>query len=266
MNAYRKQSSANSVRCNSKADGIALEAAAQLNANDPIGQFNNLVSRSRLLVETSRQSVSASGAGLRKQLQPLAQSLLDQSRDGAMLLESERQRLLMTKLTQMMQTVQERMRAPAVFSIVPWVEIKEVRVSGLQVGTVRELNAYVQSSENELYDYDLKQNYINKSSGFYRGNIDATLPASDKDLSFNISSLPAPVGNTLSPARLIASDRFVPLATISIDDQPNMLQCKQIPCAIQLKLVCQAVDRLTGSQYSTEVVATSCTHGAQMPR
>jgi hypothetical protein len=254
------------INAQGKADAIALEAATLLNANDPIGQINNLISRSRLLVETSRQSLDASGSGTKKQLQSLAQFLSDQSRDGAGFMEKERQKLVLIKLDQIIQMVRDRTHPPVVYSIVPWVEIEQIRVDSLQVGTVRELNANVSAVENELYDYDLHQDYISKSSGFYRGNIDARLPGPDKDLPFNISGLPPPAGDTVSPARLIANDRFVPLATLDIDQQPNTLQCKQLPCAIQLKLVCRARDRLTGAEYNTEVIATSCTHGAQPPR
>jgi hypothetical protein len=248
-----------------RADAIALQAGTAINANDPVGQMNTLISRCRLLVETSRQSCDVSGTGNNRHLSSLAQFLLEQSRNSANLLEDERKKLMALKVAQVDQIANQELERTALCSVLPWVRIKQLSIEELQVGTIRNLSSNVQADKNEFYERDLRRDYVDKASTLYRGNINAKLPEADRDLSFNISSLPAPVGNNVSPSYLIAADRFVSFAAINSEDRARSITCAQIPAAVQLRLSCRIIDQLTGQECTVERTATSCTNGAQPP-
>jgi len=246
-----------------KTDAIALQAGAALNADDHVGQINDLISRCRLLVTTSRQGYDASGSGAKRHLLPLAGMLLDQSRHSANLMESERKKLLALKLAQVKQIVKEESEHPSLFPTLPWVTVGPPSVEKLDVGSVRELSSNAKAERTDFYNSDVHQGYVDKLSDLYRGNINAKLVGNDKDLSFVISTLPAAVNNIVAPASLIAADRFVPLASIYGEGKTVSGSCAQIPSAVQLRLSCHVFDQLTQQECIIERIATSCTSGAQ---
>src|SRR4030095_2221518 len=73
----------------SHANQIAMAAAQVLNHDDREGQMNKMVSRSRQLVFSSRATCSLTSADY-PFLEPLAKQFLDEAREGARYVESER--------------------------------------------------------------------------------------------------------------------------------------------------------------------------------
>ncbi|PWU01976.1 MAG: hypothetical protein C5B53_02210 [Candidatus Melainabacteria bacterium] len=246
-----------------KADTIVVEAATTINANDVVGQMNNLISRSRMLVESSRSSYESSATGPKRHLQGLAQYLLNESRSGAEFLEKQRAELSTIKSAGVSDLIKDRLTGSGFRSVCPWVKIRQVSVKNLSVGTMIDLYSNVLAGKNELYDYDLRHHYIEASSHLYGGNLNAKLPNADRDLNFNLSGLPAPVGSIVAPARLIAGEHFVPLAKICSDDQTKIDRSSQIPAAVQVEFSCTVIDQFTGHEHIVQRSATACTSGAQ---
>ncbi len=79
-----------------RCEGFALKAAQQLNANDYAGKLNNLQARSRELVFAARQMSNQAQGEEFGEFAPLAAQVLSRSRDGAKLVDSERQKVCRT--------------------------------------------------------------------------------------------------------------------------------------------------------------------------
>lgn len=79
-------------RLQASADEIALAGAKKLNARNRIGQMNNMISRCRQLVYSSRDDYNTIKEEF-PQIERIADQLLQESRQSALDLETERKKI-----------------------------------------------------------------------------------------------------------------------------------------------------------------------------
>jgi hypothetical protein len=193
-----------------QANDLALTAAVALNASDREGQMNNMISRCRGLVYESRNEDNDASDRNYTDMQPLADMLLDESRQSAKDLDTER-----TKLQQLGQA-EATAKVNAQFQqiskmnelILPWIQCKKPKLEGITFGQVNDVQSNVTalSDFNDLTPDD--ENYIRPQSNRYYANINAKLPGQDADLNFHLSSLQPPVKNETAPARIALPGAF----------------------------------------------------------
>lgn len=207
-------------RLQASADEIALAGARKLNENDRIGQMNNMVARCRQLVYCSREIVGEVDPS-NERLKELAEQLLQESRESAQDLETERvylAGLAKTEAIVVMNAKYASVKAGYVMAL-PWLKVSmpaltNVSANGklkLVESNVEELKSY-----DDLTTYDSSQGYLHTYSDLklYKQNVNAKLPGSDSDLTFKIGSLPAPLGDAagknvqVPPARVVLADKF----------------------------------------------------------
>lgn len=227
-------------RAQNEADAISLTMAESLNDNDCAGRMNNMIARCRELVYVSRQNYRIANANY-KHLLPLAQQLLEESRSSAVLLESERKRLLSIncqRIDQSVQQVESRFRSSTAMTL-PGLTSYAPRIVSVDLGTITDVLSNIEVSDGNpsLKERDLKHGYIDKQSGLYYGNINAKLPPPDNDLKFKFCSLPPAVQGSIAPPRLTSAAVFKNTSMSGDNGSPGSDAGDQLPSAVQVGLL-----------------------------
>jgi hypothetical protein len=250
-----------------RSEGFALKAAQQLNANDCAGRLNNLQCRSRELVYLARQMCQMTESEDLADFAPLAEQVMNQSRDGAKLVESERKKYVALTIA--------NLRTLAKNEITPQENEKQLanmstydpQVVGLKVGTQANLASNVEPNTglSELYDFDMENGYIKhgKLMNLYRSAVNLKLPGPDGDLDFELAPLPAPVKGTVAPLRLASASSFKSTMTLRKDGEDTIGACQICPSAVQVTMTVKVKENiLTEMKSKTEVTNTAFTNGA----
>ncbi len=194
------------------ADELALTLAQVLNRDDRQGQMNNLVERSRELVYSSRKAYDDCVSEEFHNMEPLMRDLLEESRAGAQTVEKTRESLSELTIAELRSTQKDfNERLQQAHSVnLSWMNTSRPVVKQLEVGSIDKVNSNVLAPPGfaELKAMDEKSGICDSQTGIYLGNINAKLPGADGDLDFKLSSLAAPVGTTVSAARLTDANVF----------------------------------------------------------
>lgn len=194
------------------ADELALTLAQVLNRDDRQGQMNNLVERSRELVFSSRKAYDDCVSEEFHNMEPLMRDLLEESRAGAQTVEKTRESLSELTVAELRSTQKDfNDRLLQAHSVnLSWMNTSRPVVKQLEVGSIDKVNSNVLAPPGfaELKAMDEKSGICDSQTGIYLGNINAKLPGADGDLDFKLSSLAAPVGTTVSSARLTDANVF----------------------------------------------------------
>jgi len=255
-------------RVQQQADRMVVSIAKRLNEGDRIGQINNLVERSRELVFVSRHNVTDANERL-EHIEPLARQLLEESRAGAQMVESERSAIARSLPDDVIAEAEEQMKenARAVQVNLPFMRTFSPRLDSLELGYIDDVdsNALLPEGVGELKTYDIARDYAQKDSGLYGANVDARLAGSDSDLVYKFASLAAPVKRTISPARLTAAAVFQPL--VSLYDEENKIggASNQLPTAVRLELIAGVSSRPDGQVDKQFKVTSAATTSGAMP-
>lgn len=227
-------------RAQGQVDEVALSMATLLNRGNYSGQMNELVEHSRELVFISRNAYQEAGISY-SHLEPLARQLLEESRNGARTVESGRQSLVREILKQLRDSARSNKARLATSNtfMIPWLSTYPLNINKLDIGFIERVQSNVQAPAAlpDLKKYDIDRRYVEASSSIYMGNINATLPGADSDLVFKLSSLAAPVDNTVAPSRLTSERAFKRLATVIDGDKATQGGCDQLPSAVRLDLL-----------------------------
>lgn len=248
-------------RTQSKIETLSLSMATQINKDDWIGQMNSMTGYSRELVYSSRKALDETVAH-HARLRPLAIQLMDEARQSANLVESERGLLKVMTLKNLQKATHEADEAESKISgtSLPGVSSSPTRIKNVDAGYIQGVlsNVPVPDGLPDLREYDLSQKYANEKSNTYLANIDARLPAPDDDIAFDICSLPAPVKNTLAPVRLTANGVFRKLMTAGPEAGNDFSRCKQLPSAVQITTTTKlsSGDKLEGPMAVTITAAS----------
>lgn len=245
-------------RLRTSADEIALAGARKLNDQDRIGQMNNMIARSRQLVFSSREELDKTTAEY-PQLEGLAQQLLAESRESAILLENQRKSLrdlAVAEANTAMQQKFDEIKGTYPMAL-PWLTVGTATMPTKKLGKISELQSNVLQLKNidELETFDSSSGYLHASPGLklYKESIDAKLPATDNDLKFKLCPLPAPVEKTVSPARLVLYKKYKPA------------ESDHMPCAAQVELKVTIGTGLgANAQSEMTAVGTACATGASV--
>jgi hypothetical protein len=215
-------------RLQAVADEIAIAGAKKLNDKDRIGQINNMVARCRQLVYSSRKDLDDT-----KQKYPdlvsFAEPLLNEARDSAYLLESERRNIAgraQSEAAQIMQSEFDQAKGKFPMTL-PWLKIETPKLTGFKFGRIEDVQSNVEELKSDFKD--LKQhddgfNHIDRvplpGLPLYRCDVDfpdgLKLPGDDNNLTFKLSSLPAPVDGIIAPAREVLPEKLKDLPKGSI--------------------------------------------------
>lgn len=226
-------------RAQTEVENLSMELATTINSDDWVGAMNNMTGFSRELVFTSRQALDET-VKYHANLRPLAIQLLDESRQSAALVESERQiliELLLKKLqTKTNAAIASKDKGSSSFSL-PGLQTEPPQINNVDAGYIHGVTSNVTGPQAipELKDFDLQQKFLTEKGGIYFANINALLPAPDDDLNFRFSSLPAPVKSTISPTRLTANSVFRKLMTVGPESGNDFSKCKFLPSAVQVQ-------------------------------
>lgn len=248
-------------------DSLAIKLAPKINVDDRVGQMNQLEVRNRELVFQSRKRCEKVAEQGMRFLQPMADQLLMEARDGQALVEAERRNQIYLIVRDLRQAVQSYNKARDNRSnfIFSWLKTYEPDVLRVDLGSVTKVQSNVESLPfvEELSDYDRKQNYVETGSNLYKGLIDARLPFPDSELEYPICSLPARIEGTYSPVRVVNAEAFRPLATIMDGGKEVPYRLDQIPTAIQIFTKMEvAVDEDPAKRTAVRVAASAATGGA----
>lgn len=201
-------------RGQTSADSAALSTSMLLNPEDRVGRMNFVVGRCRDLVFASREAHDETLRNYRH-LEPLARQLLQEARDSATLLETERRRLLQQTLQEVAGKVKTGDAARDALTL-PFVKTSTAEASYVDVGTMEAPASNVMASPglDALIGWDAGHRYLNVENGYLFGNRNLRLPGNDGDLDFKISALPRPENGHVVPARLIPKKDFKQYARI----------------------------------------------------
>lgn len=200
-------------RLQTSADEIALVGAKKLNENDRFGQMNNMVARCRQLVYASREDYDKAKADL-KHLESFAEPLLDESRQSARDLETERQRL--TSLAQAEADTAMKAKFEEVKSsytmVLPWLIVQAPQLKTKRFGKMKDMESNVAelSQQDKLSKRDEAKNIVVSYPAMkvYKAEVDEKLDGPDADLSFNLSSLPPIVSGQVAPPRILLNASY----------------------------------------------------------
>lgn len=254
-------------RTEAQADDLALSMALSLNKHNWVGQMNNIVESTRELVFTSR-AAQDQVAQEYPRLKSLSDRLLNEARDSASFVESQRKTLaleLCKSAQRQAITFNERRRSQHTFTL-PWIRTESMIVRSLEVGTISNIqsSAALPVAVPDLKDYDLLKRFANKESNLYNAADRISLPSPDTDLPFAFSSLPAAVEQSLPSARLVSSEVFQPIATILENEKVVAAHPMRLPSAIRVTTVMRV--RATNNEASdpddVNVTVTALTKGS----
>ncbi len=214
-------------RLRTSADEIALAGARKLNNLDRLGQMNNMISRSRQLVFTSKKQYEDAHEHY-PQVSLLADRLHQESRETALELDSQRTYLRTLASNEAVAAMNEKFNQLKVTypMTLPWMKVEMPQFSDRRFGKIKdcESNVFQLKNVDELDTYDTTT-YISEKPGIklYKEGINAKLPSSDGDLNFKISSLPTSVDKSINPARMVLKQSFVEIVS---DDLPSATEVK----------------------------------------
>jgi hypothetical protein len=224
-------------RTQSKLETLSLSMATQINKDDWVGQMNNMTEFSRELVFTSRSALNETIAH-HARLKPLAMQLMDEARQSAAIIESERRDLtvLILKDLQKLTDAAEETESKQPGMQLPGVKADPIQIKTADAGYIDGVLSNLTSPDGlpDLREYDLQEKYITPKSFVYLPNISAKLPAPDDDINFQICSLAASTKKTLAPARLTSNSVFRKLMTVGPEVGNDFSKCKQLPSAVQI--------------------------------
>src|SRR5207249_418679 len=122
-------------------------------------------------------------------------------------------------------------------------------------------NVYQPDGNFELLEADRQKN-IDPSTHLYFGNISPVLPGKDSDLVFNLSSLPAPVGGSISPARLTSPAAFK--RTMSLGGDEGRSSYPYVPSAVAVSSLVQVGNYFDKKRirHCLAVINVAAAHGA----
>lgn len=245
-------------RLRTSADEIALAGARKLNDQDRIGQMNNMIARSRQLVYSSREQLEEATEKY-PQMEPLAQQLLEESREQALLLEQQRKALRNTAIAEANTAMQQKFdEIKNTYPMaLPWLKVGIAEMPYKKLGKINDMQTNVEALKNleELEEQDASKGYVHNSPNLklYKDSIDAKLPGADGDLTFKMCPLPAPVEKTVSPARLVLYKKYKPS------------DADHLPTAAQVKLRVKIATGLgAGAESQMEAVGTASATGASV--
>lgn len=224
-------------RGQSVTDRVSLQLSKDMNDVDRIGQLNNLLGLNRELVFSSRLVSNATVNSRDLSFcTPLAQQLLDEARASSVDLDRARvQQIETVKNLIKFQTDQYNVntRSAAHFHL-PWWQSYEPQIYEVSIGSIANTTSNVIHNNffQDLNDNDDQQRFVHPKSGLYLGNINAKLPAPDNDLDFYMASLPAPVEDTVAPARVVNPEVFQKSVDVIKDGKFANFPVHQIPSAI----------------------------------
>lgn len=215
-------------RLQTSANEIALAGARKLNELDRIGQMNNMVARSRQLVAYSRKQLEDCHNN-QPGLEALAQELLNEARVDAKSLEAQRKSLHALAQGEAFDAMDNKLaEIEGSYPMnLPWLKVTMPVMVEANFGKCAGVETNVEQLQHidEVETKDGAASYVTTGGGLklYKNDIDAKLDGSDSDLTFKISSLPAPVQKTVSPARIVLASAF----RDSVGDQiPTCCQVK----------------------------------------
>lgn len=274
------------------ADEMALTLAQVLNRDDRQGQMNNLVERSRELVYSSRTAYDECVSNEFHNMEPLMRDLLQESRTGAQAVEKTREQLsevVVADLQRAKKDFDEKLKQANSFNL-SWIKTSVPVVKQLEVGSIEKVNSNVVASPGfpELKAIDAKNGICDPKTGIYSGNVNAKLPGADGDLDFKLSSLAAPVGTSISAARLtdgsvFKQSKILPLTESggggspsdsgspgantqqSVEEKRKAQRVDQIPSAVRVKLSVSVAAGNNSPLKDNIGVTTSATAGGAMP-
>lgn len=219
-------------------DALVLTMAKILNANDRVGQMNQVLARNRELVYTTRQDyIGCEEQGL-EHLSPLFEQLMDEAYSSHELIEAERRHeieLVSAELLKAKRDYNEHRNGDNI-SIFPWLKTFEPEVTRIDVGCIKSVQSNVQESTvlEDLADYDRKQNFVQPQSNLFRANVNVKLPIPDERLEYKFSALPALVKNTCAPPRVAGLNAFEQYPNVIRDRQNGSKANDRMPHAVKL--------------------------------
>ncbi|MBS2011126.1 MAG: hypothetical protein JST01_29000 [Cyanobacteria bacterium SZAS TMP-1] len=256
-------------RLQTRCEDLALKAAQQLNLNDYAGKLNNLQARSRELVYNSRQLSNATEDDNYKEFAPLAAQVMNQSRDGAILVDDERKKYVSTSLSKLRQLIKNAAPADGKSLTVANVSADAAEVMdfklGYLAGSKSTSNVEVLEGPPDLFEWDLSKNYIQRGKGvnLYRAAVNLKLPGPDDDLNFELAPLAAPVKGTVAPLRLTSGEGFQNTLTLRENYKDLPGTCKWSPSAVQITMTAKVRETTAAKlEGSTRAASTACTNGA----
>lgn len=192
-------------RLESSAGEIALAGAMALNANDRIGQMNNMVARSRQLVYDSHQTLD----DVDPTLEHLAQSLYDENVESAQSLENtDRKKLYQVSETESKEAMQKKYEEllPSYKITLPWLKWGDLKMHKVRLGKIKDVkcNVYGMDGQPELAAADHAANYMEL---LYKDDVNAHIPE-DAGLTFKLASLAATTDKCIAPARQTLAVKF----------------------------------------------------------
>jgi len=247
-------------RLEASASEIALEGARALNARDRVGQMNNMIGRCRQLVYSSSKNYDEVIAHY-PQLEALARQQRDEAREGAE--ELERQRVVLlnyatTSATSAMQAKWDGIKDGYPL-VLPWLKVRSPLTPSFTFGKIANIESNVVEFAGfpDLADRDRESGYVRPADSpfnpaavsLYRQCIDNRLPAPNEFLSFKLTSLPAPVGGIISPARVVRAAAFEPVPG---DQIPSATRVRlNLPVSTALGAAASGLLSATGSAAAT---------------
>ena len=239
-------------------DDVALSAACALNESDRMGEMNNLVARCRQLVYSSRTTTETIQS-TSPDLEVLATQILNEDRQHAQSLETARANLVQIV------TADAQNAADTAFSnqtgiyraILPMMRMTTPQLVSIDFGNVPNVESNVAALDgiDPLATYDETDKLVDANSQLYFGNISAPLPAADSDLTFNLSSLAAPINGNVAPARLTQTSEF------QLPSQSN--KTAQLPSAVKIVIKANAPSAgpFSNTINNLQVTSTAATNG-----
>jgi len=244
-------------------EGIALNLAKYLNAQNQIGQMNTMVEHCRELVYLSRQAVLAAADSTTPAYSILANQLLEEAKESSLLVDKERHNQIDIAVANCRDSILTLCKAKtnSGYQILPWFFEDKLSIHQVWLGSIKGNLSNIGDAPviKDLHKFDLEHHYLEKVSNLYYGNINAKLPEPDAKLPFYLSALPARVENTDSPERLANSQAFMSAASIFDDQSPDFSKPEQLPEAVQ---VAGSIRIITDSKGSALDIRSSSTANA----
>lgn len=247
-------------------DEWTTQAAIGLNDSDKAGRMNQLVNWSRQLVASSHDTYDEVFESKHYNLEPLAYYLLDQSRNGAELVDNARGLCIADTLNTLSTKATNRFanNSGNIISL-PWIEAHGPRLLSLSVGRVKDTDSsiYISDQLPHVVQSDLSKKLVNPRSTLYRGDVDARLDDEDAYIPFRLSSLPAAVRGMVSQSRLVDSESFVSTADLVSEGKRVNAACKYMPSAVYVRSEYTIINKLgVEEKHKLIVSSTAVTSGA----
>jgi hypothetical protein len=254
-------------RLQDEVESFDLRAVNVLNEYDRTGRINLLTAASRELVFESRQ-IDSRIAEVKPQYQTLANFYLDQSRQGAEDVSTERERILSSTLSELRGLAADINKRNQTKFLLPWASMQSVSVLDLDVGYTRDEESNVEAPLGNpgLLLVDEEKKLFDKDTKLYYGNIKLKLPAPDDDLDFKLAGLPAPVSGTVPQARIDEGRDFMKTLTLIHNKESDPGRCQYLPSTAKITFVRQFQNSLGVTCQKTIAASVAGTaNGANPP-